>query len=77
MVHRWVDKLDLDASRIDEGCSPDSITTNGTKSLLVAQYLPNITLPTFCGSILNWTEFFMKFKDVVHNQEYLSNARRH
>ena len=43
---------------------------------LVQQYLPKVQLPTFDGAALDWVEFIVKFRDVVHNQPYLSDNQR-
>ena len=77
VVDGWIDDLDLTRSATISSNSPDGISPTGMISYLVAQNLPKMTLPTFDGSALHWVEFIMKFRDVVHNQEYLSDVQRH
>ena len=40
------------------------------------QYLPKTQLPVFRGAANDWVDFFVKFRDVVHNQPYLSNTHK-
>ena len=44
---------------------------------LVQQNLPQAELPKFDGSALKWVEFITKFRDIVHNQDYLNDTQRH
>ena len=43
---------------------------------LVQQNLPRTQLPTLDGSPTIWVEFITKFRDIVHNQEYLNDTQR-
>ena len=43
---------------------------------LVQQKLPQAQLPIFDGAPLKWVEFITKFKDVVHDQDYLNDTQR-
>ena len=45
-------------------------------SWMVQQYLPKVELPLFDGSPLDWVDFIVKFRDVVHNQPYLSDDQK-
>ena len=53
------------------GISPDV-----TMAWLVQQSLPRTLLPTFDGSPTQWVNFITKFRDVVHNQQYLNDSQR-
>ena len=77
LVDGWIGDLDVTVTRGPVNSSPDGISPTGMISYLVAQNLPKMTLPTFDGSPLLWVEFIMKFRDVVHNQEYLTDVQRH
>ena len=46
-------------------------------SWIVQQHLPQIQLSTFNGEALQWVDFVMKFKDIVHDQEYLSDNQKY
>ena len=43
---------------------------------LIQQYLPKVELPTFSGAPLDWVNFIVKFRDIVHKQRYLNNGQR-
>ena len=43
---------------------------------LVQQNLPRTQLPTFDGSPTQWVNFITKFRDVVHQQQYLNDTQR-
>ena len=44
---------------------------------LIQQGLPQAELPKFDGSALKWVDFITKFRDLVHNQDYLNDTQRH
>ena len=43
---------------------------------MVQQHLPKVELPTFDGSPGDWVDFIIKFRDLVHLQEYLNDGQR-
>ena len=43
---------------------------------LAQQHLPKPQLPCFDGSPLLWVEFIVKFRDIVHRQQYLSDVQK-
>ena len=53
------------------------IGTNTAMAWLVQQGLPQAELPKFDGSALKWVDFITKFRDIVHNQDYLNDTQRH
>ena len=51
----------------------------GTKKSMytMVQHLPKMELPSFDGSAGEWVvDFITKFRDIVHNQEYLNDFQR-
>ena len=75
-VDSWIDLLDatqpITPVNLAGGVGPDQLM-----SWMVQQYLPKVKLPEFGGSPLSWVEFIVKFRDVVHNQAYLSDQQKH
>ena len=47
-----------------------------TMSWMVQQALPRIQIAFFDGSPSIWVEFIVKFRDLVHQQKYLTNIQR-
>ena len=43
---------------------------------LMQQNLPRIQIPVFDGSPIKWLEFVVKFKDLVHDLQLLTNTQR-
>ena len=42
---------------------------------LIQQNLPRIQIPVFDGSPTKWLEFVVKFKDLVHDPQFLTNTQ--
>ena len=72
-VDSWIDELD-DSVVSNSGVPSimDDINPNAMAGWLVQKYLPKMELPTFNGSPHEWVNFIVKFRDIVHNQQYLS-----
>ena len=45
-------------------------------SWLMQQNLPRIQIPVFDRSPTKWLEFVVKFKDLVHDLQFLTNTQR-
>ncbi len=76
-VDSWIDALDPGRVSDDRNWSQAGIGPNVMMSWLVHQYLPKVQLPMFDGSAAEWVEFIIKFRDIVHNQQYLNDVQRH
>ena len=73
-VDSWIDELNPDTtnnSRANQMQYQDI-----QMSWLMQQSLPRIKIPMFDGSPLDWVEFIIKFKDIVHNQSFISDAQK-
>ena len=42
---------------------------------LIQQNLPKVELPKFGGEPLDWVDFIVKFRDIVHDQFYLTDCQ--
>ena len=75
-VDSWIDELDPSRCSVmpnlTSGVGPDTFM-----SWMVQQYLPKIELPVFDGAPLDWVDFVIKFRDIVHRQPYLADSQRH
>ena len=47
-----------------------------TMAYLVQQNLPRTEIPAFDGAPTKWVNFITKFRDVVHNQKFLTDTQR-
>ena len=75
-VDSWIDYLEPCRSSV----VPDLATGVGPNVLMawmVQQYVPKAKLPEFNGSPYDYVEFIVKFRDIVHNQPYMTDAQRH
>ena len=70
-------------SRIDEldHCATSNLNTIATSqditmAWLLQQNLPRIQIPLLNGTPFTWVEFVTKFKDIVHDQNYLNNSQK-
>ena len=75
-VDSWIDDLDENRSCSSLGMQMDGINANMLMSSLVQQFLPQVDIPKFSGAALEWVEFIVTFRDVVHNQQYLNDRQR-
>ena len=69
-VDSWIDALDpaKDASHFPY----PQVDTNFIGRLAILQSLPRIDITTFDGSALEWLNFVVEFKEVIHDQSYIS-----
>ena len=54
----------------------EGISTGSMLAYLAQQHLPKPQLPFFDGSPLQWVEFIVKFRDMVHDQQYISDVQK-
>ena len=72
-VDSWIDDLnELCPEPIRQRMPNDE----ATMSWLIQQSLPRFEIPYFDGSPTQWVEFIIKFRDLVHQQTYLSFTQR-
>ena len=72
-VDAWIDSLDVyEKERAMEAKSMDKLSI----SWLMQQNLPRIQIPIFDGSPTKWLEFVVKFKDLVHDLQFISNTQK-
>ena len=58
---------DVDLQRVT-GVSAEVLTQS-----FIQQQLPTAEIPNSDGSAIRWVEFIVKFRDVVHQQQFLSD----
>ena len=72
-VDSWIDVLTVN----DIVARPDPNAENEiAMGFFIQQSLPRLTIPVFDGSPLVWLEFVSRFKDLVHDQPYLTVLRK-
>ena len=77
-VDSWIDRLDINRpTRHITNPALGGIGSNVAMAWLVQQNLPQAEFPEFDGSALKWVTFITRFRDIVHNQEYLNDTQRH
>jgi hypothetical protein len=74
-VDSWIDELD-DSVPADGAVMNPGINQEAMMGWLIQTYLPKVELPTFSGAPLDWVNFIVKFRDIVHLQQYLSNSQK-
>ena len=76
-VDSWIDTLD--PNNCFGGVNSRSIGVNQEVLMkwLIQQHLPQVELPKFSGSALERVVIITKFRDIVHNQEYLSDNQKY
>ena len=73
-VDGWIDMLPRQEPDIDNnGNIPAFIAAN---RWLMNQNLPIITIPQYSGDALKWVDFITHFKEMIHEQPYLTTAQR-
>ena len=75
VVESWIDDLNF-TQNIERELKRDAVSQEMLMAWLVQQHLPQIQLPKFDGEALDWVDFIMKFRDIVHNQEHLSDNQK-
>ena len=72
-VDSWIDQLCVSGTQAHTAAA---ITPDVQMAWLVQQSLPRNQIPTFDGSPSKWVDFITKFRDIVHNQQYLNDRQR-
>ena len=79
-VDSWIDELDVDRNsnplNVMTGSKDGTINQSILMASLMQQHLPQVEIPHFKGEAIQWVEFVVKFRDVVHDQPYLSDRQR-
>ena len=75
-VDSWIDDLDASKCNTNLSWTQGGVNPNAMMTWMVQQYLPKVELPTFDGSPGDWVDFIIKFRDLVHLQEYLNDGQR-
>ena len=76
-VDSWIDDLDINRSSYNPlDASSGGISAGVLMASLLQQSLPKVEIPPFNGAALNWVEFVVKFRDVVHDLPYLTDKQR-
>ena len=69
----WIDQLSVhDRERTVQSTSMDHLSM----TWLLQMNLPRIQVPVYDGSPTKWLEFVVKFKDLVHDLQFLTNTQR-
>ena len=73
-VDTWIDQLDAET---DTSYFPNiHYDTNFTTKLATMQNLPRIKISNFNGSALDWLNFVVEFREVIHEQPYINGSQR-
>ena len=72
-VDAWMDEL---SPYETQNLSRNATNQDITMAWLLQQNLPRIEIPAFNGSPLQWVEFVIKFKEIMHNHVYLNNSQK-
>ena len=75
-VDSWIDELDENHVEDPSEMLSEGMNHQAMMGWMIQQYLPNMKLPHFDGSPIDWVPFIVKFRDVVHRQKYLFNEQR-
>ena len=75
-VDSWIDELDESDSGESALVAGGEVNANAMVGWMVQQYLPKMELPTFNGTPHEWVNFIVKFRDIVHRQQYLSHLQK-
>ena len=83
-ISRRVDPLSetmSKASTIDKNLKrsykpPTTASSDDPIMWLVQQSLPRMEVPKFSGNYIKWVEFVIKFKELVHDQVYLTVSQK-
>ena len=72
-VDSWIEQLDPSKGGNPK---PSGVNQEFLMTWLIQQHLPKVELPKFGGEPLEWVEFIVKFRDIVHDQYYLTDCQR-
>ena len=73
-VDSWIDELNPET--VNNGNEHRTQKQNIQLSWSMQQSLPRIKIPLFDGSPLDWVEFIIKIKDIVHSRSFLSDPQK-
>ena len=73
-VDSWIDTLNPVEDTRTFSCSYSEIDL--ITKLATTQILPQITIASFDGSPLDWMNFIVQFKEIIHDQPHLSGPQR-
>ena len=73
-VDSWIDELNPET--VNNGNEHRTQNQNIQLSWLMQQSLPRIKIPLFDGSPLDWVEFIIEFKDILHSRTFLSDPQK-
>ena len=74
-VDSWIDMLDVFDTTVKTETQPLQ-NTEISMAWLLQQSLPRMQVPIFDGNPLQWVEFITKYKEIVHDQAYLTNNQK-
>ena len=72
-VDDWIDEL---RPYETQNLSRNATNQDITMAWILQQNLPRMEIPTFNRSPLQWVEFVIKFKEIMHNHVYLNNSQK-
>ena len=75
-VDSWIDDLGFYDQPQPVNFAQAGVRPEVLMASLMQQYLPQVTLPKFGGTALEWVEFVVKFRDIVHCQPFLTNTQK-
>ena len=75
-VDSWIDDLQLNRCNTQRSWTQGGVNNDVMMAWMVQQHLPKAELPTFDGAPGDWVDFITKFRDLVHQQEYLNDGQR-
>ena len=74
-IDAWIDELDPLCDMKPELIS--NLTMNQiTMQMLCNQNLPKVNVSTFDGSPLQWVDFAIDFREIIHAQHHLTGTQR-
>ena len=71
----WIDMLDVFDTTVKTETQPLQ-NTEISMAWILQQSLPRMKVPIFDGNPLQWVEFITQYKEIVHDQAYLTNNQK-
>ena len=72
-IDTWIDQLSVhETDTLFQSTSMDHLSI----AWMMQQTLPRIWIPVFNGSAMEWLESITKFKDLIHELQFLKNTQR-
>ena len=72
-VDKWIDEIPEYEEYVKQNVNSSMLDVN---RFILNQNLPRIDIPYFDGSPVQWVDFIIHFKELVHSQPYLSAIQR-